>query len=176
MRYNLKAFLFFVLLTSSISCGKLNDLLTFTIHDESSFKVNAYIPVSLPFEFSIPAVTTNSTSEFESNDTKAEYVKDVKLKKLVLTITSPERKKFTFLKSIFIYINTDDSNEILLAWKENVSSETSSIELETTDENLDIYIKNSSYRLRTKTTVRETLTQDVDIKVDMDYEVTADVI
>ncbi len=171
----ISSLLIFVLIVN-FSCKKWDEMLTFSIHDETSFTVDAYIPISLPFEFNIPAVTTNSSTEFENNDTKAEYVKEVKLTQLKLTITNPADKKFSFLKNIYIYISADGASEILLAWKENISSETSTIELETTDENLDTYIKNSSYSLRTKTTVRETLTQDVDIKVDMEYEVTADVI
>ncbi len=156
----------------TISCKKL---LTFDISDSTTTTVDANIlPFQLPVELPTPDVTTNSENEFAQNDTKVELVKEIILKKLELTITSPSDKTFSFLKSIEIYISADGEDEMKLAWNDDVQSNAKSIELETTNSALDKYVKKDKYKLRTKVVTKETLTQSVDIKIDFTFQVTAD--
>jgi alanine dehydrogenase len=128
----------------------------------------------LPVEIPTPDITTNSDEEFSNNGTRSDLVKEVYLSNLVLSIKSPEDKTFSFLKSIHIYIRTNDSDEVELAYKDNVNSDAKFINLDLTHERLDKYIKADSYKLRTEVSTRETLTQDVTIVVDMSFKVTAD--
>ncbi|RLD53309.1 MAG: hypothetical protein DRI94_00240 [Bacteroidetes bacterium] len=156
----------------TISCKKL---LTFDISDSTTTTVDANIlPFQLPVELPTPDVTTNSENEFAQNDTKVELVKEIILKKLELTITSPSDKTFSFLKSIEIYISADGEDEMKLAWNDDVQSNAKNIELETTNSALDKYVKKDKYKLRTKVVTKETLTQSVDIKIDFTFQVTAD--
>ena len=156
----------------TVSCKKL---LTFDISDSTTTTIDANIlPFQLPVELPTPDVTTNSENEFAQNDTKVELVKEIILKKLVLTITSPNDKTFSFLKSIEIYISADGEDEMKLAWNDDVQSDAKSIELETTNSALDKYVKKDKYKLRTKVVTKETLTQSVDIKIDFTFQVTAD--
>lgn len=156
------------------SCDVVDDLLTFSISNEASIKINSTSPINLPSEIITPEVTTNSSSEFENNKTKASLVKDVKLRSLKLAISDPSDKTFTFLKSIHLYISTTESNEIELAYQDNISTTTNAIDLICTDKRLDEYIKADSYKIRTKVTLKETLTKDVTVKANMKFRVTAD--
>ncbi|WP_166925802.1 hypothetical protein [Flavobacterium poyangense] len=156
------------------SCNSVDDLLTFTISNETSIQIKSTSPINLPSEIITPDVTTNSSAEFSNNRTKASLVKDVKLKSLRLTITDPEGKTFTFLKSIHLYISTNDSDEIELAYQDNINATSNTIDLISTDARLDQYIKADKYKIRTKVTLKETLTKDVTVKADMKFRVTAD--
>lgn len=156
------------------SCNAVDDLLTFTISNNASIQIKSTSPINLPSEIVTPDVTTNSSAEFKNNNTKASLVKDVKLKSLKLTITDPEGKTFTFLKSIHLYISTTDSDEIELAYQDNINSTANTIDLISTDARLDSYIKADQYKIRTKVTLKETLTKDVTVKADMKFNVTAD--
>jgi len=156
------------------SCNAVDDLLTFTISNNASIKIQSTSPINLPSEIITPEVTTNSSSEFENNKTKASLVKDVKIRSLKLSITEPSDKTFTFLKSIHLYISTDNSEEIELAYADNINVSSNSIDLICTDKNLDKYIKADSYKIRTKVTLKETLTKDVTVKAEMKFKVTAD--
>ncbi|MFB9079712.1 hypothetical protein ACFFLS_07480 [Flavobacterium procerum] len=156
------------------SCDTVDDLLSFTISNNASIKIKSTSPINLPSEIITPEVTTNSSSEFENNKTKASLVKDVKIRSLKLLISDPSDKTFTFLKSIHIYISTTDSNEIELAYQENINSSSNEIDLICTDKRLDEYIKADSYKIRTQVTLKETLTKDVTVKADMKFRVTAD--
>lgn len=155
-------------------CSTLDDLLSFNISNSTSIKIQSTSPINLPSEIITPDVTTNSSAEFSNNKTKASLVKDVKIKSLQLTITDPSDKTFTFLKSVHLYISTTDSDEIELAYQDNINSTTKSIDLICTDARLDQYIKADKYKIRTKVTLKETLTKDVTVKADMKFRVTAD--
>jgi hypothetical protein len=157
-----------------VSCSEVDKLLTFSISDQTTFKVNSGLPFNSPFEVATPDVTTNSTSEFSINNTNVDLIKDVKLDELKLSITSPADKTFSFLKSVHMYISTTADDEIELAFLDNISSTTNTINLTCTTQKLDKYIKASSYKIRTSVTTKETLTQETTIKADMEFKVTAD--
>jgi len=156
------------------SCDAIEDLLSFTISNETSIKIKSTSPINLPTEVLTPDVTTNSSSEFKNNKTEAGLVKDVKLKSLNLSITNPEGKNFTFLKSIHLYISTTQSDEIELAYLDDINSTTNRIQLLSSNAKLDKYIKSDKYKIRTQVTLKETLTKDVTVKADMKFGVTAD--
>ena len=169
-----KAFLL-ILFVGLIVIGSCDKLLTFNISDQTTITVDKVLtPVTLPFDIRTPNITTNSEQEFENNDTKIELVKEIILKDLSLTITSPTDKTFSFLKSIHIYMYTDTEEEIEIAWKDNISSDAELIDMQTSNSALDKYVKSSSYKLRTEVVTRETLNQDIDILIDMTFQVTAD--
>ena len=164
-------FLFSLFLTS---CDAIEDLLSFTISNEASIQIKSTSPINLPTEIITPDVTTNSSSEFKNNKTEAGLVKDVKLKSLKLSITNPDGKTFTFLKSIHLYISTTDSDEIELAYQDNINETTNMLDLISTNAKLDKYIKADKYKIRTQVTLKETLTKDVTVKAAMKFGVTAD--
>jgi hypothetical protein len=157
-----------------VSCSEVDKLLTFTISNQTTFKINSGLPINSPFEVATPDVTTNSTSEFKNNNTNVDLVKDVKLQELKLSITNPTDKTFSFLKSVHLYISTTADDEIELAYQDNINTATNTLNLTCTDQKLDKYIKASSYKIRTTVTTRETVTQDITVQADMKFKVTAD--
>jgi hypothetical protein len=164
---------FFILTLFLSSCNIIDDLLTFSIDNQTTFKIASGFPLGTAFSVVTPEVTTNSSATFENNNTKADLVKDVKLTSLKLTITNPTDKSFSFLKSVTLYISTDANDEIELAYLEDINATTNSIDLIPSQAKLDKYIKASSYKIRTKATIKETLAQDITIKADMKFKVTA---
>ena len=164
-----------ILLIGTIFTFSCKKLLTFDISDSTTTTVNGNVlPFQPPFDVPTPDITTNSENEFAQNNTNVDLVKEIILKQLSLTVTSPENKTFSFLKSIEIYISADGEDETKLAWKDNIDSNAKSLDLETTNAALDKYVKKDKYKLRTKVVTKETLNEDVDIKIDFTFQVTAD--
>lgn len=157
----------------TISCSELDKLLTFTISNQTTFNINSSFPVNFPTEVVTPEVTTNSSAEFKNNNTSVDLVKDVQLKELALTITNPANKTFSFIKSIHMYISTTADDEIELGYQDNINATSNIISLICTTQKLDKYIKASSYKIRTKVTIKETLTQDITVNANMKFNVTA---
>ena len=156
------------------SCDKVDDILTFDVTDQSSFTIEAATGINLPFYVPTPDISTSSETEFANNDTKADLVKEILLKELRLSITSPAGEDFSFLNDIEVYISADGVNEILLASKKDIDENSSVIVLTTTTSKLDDYVKKDKYTLRTDVTTDEYLMHDIDVQVDMTYQVTAD--
>jgi hypothetical protein len=162
------------LLLVSFSCKEVDKLLTFTISHSTIFRVEKTFPVSVPLQIATPDITTDSEESFSSHDTRADLVKDIKLDRLDLTAVNPAGRNFNFLKSVKVFMSTTSTNELLIASNEDVPADVTIVELTPTTQKLDDYIKASSYKLRTEIVTREAVTQDVDIRVSMDFKVTAD--
>lgn len=168
------AFVALLLLTIFSGCKKL--AVNFAINHQTAFRVESSSPLNLPFETSTPDVTTNSSQQFENNNTTPNLIKEIKLEELKLTITNPGNKTFSFLKSVQIFISTNGSDEIELAIIDNILSTSQTISLNCTTLNLDKYVKASSYKLLTRIVTKETLTQAVDIRTDLKFKVKASVL
>lgn len=169
-------FLFVAAALFVASCKELKELLSFEIKHSQTF--------TMPAQFVLPgadlpgspvAVTTNSEESFKNNNTRAELVKDVTLSKLVLTIQDPANEDFGFLKDVEIFIDADGAGEVRLAYLNDIPANAGkTLELTSTNAKLDKYIKAPSFSIRTRATVDEAVTQDVTIKTDMTFKVTAD--
>ena len=164
------------MLVSSLSvlgCKKLNELLTFDINSSENITIPASTLISVPIISPVP-VTVNSQESFENNNTKANLVKDVILKKLTLTITNPATENFNFLKSIELSIGTDDDDKIPLASLNNIPVNVSAIELISSNSKLDKYIKASSYTIYTQVKLRSNVTKELTVRANSRFIVTAD--
>ena len=60
------------------------------------------------------------------------------------------------------------------AYLDNINSTSNTLDLICTDARLDQYIKADKYKIRTKVTLKETLSKDVTVKAEMKFRVTAD--
>lgn len=158
----------------AVSCDVIDNLLTFSIDNQTTVTIPSGFPVNTALDLVTPDIPSNSSTVFENNNTNAELVKDVKLKEMKLTVTNPANKSFSFLKSIHIYISTTDTDEIELAFSDNINSASSTLNLTCTTAKLDKYVKAPSFKLRTKAITKETITQDVSVKADIKFQVTAD--
>ena len=161
------------LILVALSCKKIDDILTFTISNQSSFTIPATSAFNLPINIPMPDNTTNSSEEFANNNTDANHVKNIYLRNLQLMITSPANQNFNFVKSIHLYISTDSSNEIELAYLDNIPQNVNVITLIPTAAALDTYIKASTYNLRSQVVTNQGTTQDVTIEADSKFQVTA---
>lgn len=155
------------------SCEKIDQLLTFEISTSENIKIPASGLINTPVISPVP-VTMSSQETFKNNNTSAELVKEVTLSKLTLTVIDPAAENFDFLKSIKIYIGTDQSDKVLLASLDNVPTGVSTIELISNNARLDKYIKASSYTLYTEVALRSNVSQEVTIRADSKFKVTAD--
>jgi len=172
---NMKKVLFFsVCLFVFISgCKKLQELLTFEISNTENITIPASALLNVPIISPVP-VTMNSQQSFDNNNTKANLVKDVSLTKLTLTITDPASENFNFLKSIRLSIGTDQYDKVPLAFLDNIPMGVSTIDLISNNSKLDKYIKASGYTLYTEVTLRSNVANELNVRADSKFKVTAD--
>lgn len=165
--------LLFTVIFAGIMTGCNKAGINFSLSNQADFRVESSSPINLPFEMGTPEVTTNSSQEFQNNNTAANLIKEVKLEELKLTIMSPSGKTFSFLKSVQIFISTNSNDEIELASLDNIASSSQTISLNTSTQNLDKYVKSNNYKLRTRVVTKETVTQAIDIRANIKFRIKA---
>ncbi len=167
----------FIFLGFIQGCKKLDKLTEFDIVYHTEITINSGIPVDLPFDIPTPPIETNSEEEFDNNNTHKDLIEEIYLKKMQLTITEPANGTFDFLNSIEIYIVADGLPEKKVAWKNPVpSSVGNTLELETTGDDLQEYIKKDSFRLKTKVVTDQILAQDYHIDIVSVFHVNAKIL
>lgn len=171
----MKKTLFFLplLVLALFSCEKIARLLTFDIDHSETIRIPASGLINTPVISPVP-VNMRTQESFQNNNTSAHLVKDVALSKLTLTITDPAAQNFDFLKSIRIYIGAEGSDRVLLASHDNIPTGVSVLNLVPSGEKLDAYIKAESYTLYTEVALRSNVAQEISVKADSRFTVTAD--
>jgi hypothetical protein len=172
-----KLWLLLPLLVLSLgSCKKILDLLTFQISDSTSFQIPATGLVAGTL-LTLPGITVPSSSSdtFKANNTSADYVQDVTLDKLSLTVTDPAGQNFDFLKSVSIYIASDanGTNKTLLASLNPVPTGQTTINLTPSGNKLDVYLKGGSYTLFTTVEQAQAVRQTTTLRADSRFNVKA---
>ena len=166
--------LFFILQTA---CEKINQLTVFDLEYNTQITIQSVVGINLPFNLASPNITTNSESSFEINDTRKDLIEEVILKELKLFISVPEDGDFSFLESIEIYISSEGLEEKLIAWNESVDSEAGNIiELDTSNDDLQEYIKNDQIALRVKVVTDKLLLTDYTIDINSVFRIDAKIL
>jgi hypothetical protein len=167
----ISTFLFF---TACNLQEKIDEITTFKINNSASFTVPSSSGINLPIDIGTPDVNSSSQQSFENNNTRADLVENVSLSELTLTITNPNDRTFSFIKSLEIYISNDTEGSTLLAEYQDVPEDIGNeLVMETTGANLDEYLKEDSYDLKFEVVTRESVNSDTDIRSDMVFEVRA---
>jgi hypothetical protein len=94
------------------------------------------------------AVETKSKQFIEENNTSAEYLKHVKLKKFVASVAKPDGKNFEFMDTIRIYLSAPGLPEILAAHKYGIPKGLKEVSLDCDTTNLKEYILKDSVFFR----------------------------
>jgi hypothetical protein len=174
---------FFLLITGLLlftSCNlreKIEDITTFKINNSTEFSIPSSSIVNVPIDIGTPDINTSSKQTFENNNTRADLVENVNLNELKLSITNPNDRTFSFLKSLNIYISNDTEGKTLIAENQDIPENVgSTLDLETTGTDLSEYIKEDTYSLEFEAVTRETTNSKTDIKAEMIFEVRAKIL
>lgn len=172
------AFAFIALLALGVGCKKIAGLLSFTVSDSTSMTIPASATVAGTV-LNAPGAPVQSTAQntYQNNNTSAQYVQNVTLDQLTLTTTNPSTQTFDFLQSVSLYIATDasGSDKVLLASLSSIPKGQTSISLNPAGNQLDKYLKASSYTLITQAQIAQPLPQNTTIRADSRFNVHANV-
>lgn len=166
-----------VVITSTMSCKEVNKLTQFNIDYSNEITIPATLGIDLPIDVWTPNIPTNSTSTFESNNTHKDLIQQIILKKMNLTITSPEASTWDFLKKIEIYISADGLEKKKIAWLDDIpQTGVQSIDLSVSSEDLKEYIKKDEFKLETKTVTRQLVSHDTKVNISSTFFVDAKIL
>lgn len=150
-----------VLFTLVFGCNEINKLTQFEIKYDEEVVIPSATGIDLPFNIVTPDIATNSESKFSVNDTRKDLIQSIYLQSMSLNLTEPADGDFGFLKSIALYIKADGLDEIKVAWLDELPTEPGEmLELETSNADLQEYIKKDSFSLKATTVTDELITSD----------------
>ncbi len=154
-----------LLLVVVTNCKKVDKFTQFNLDYTETFVIPSSTGTNLPLNFFSPDIETNSTTEFEVNDTRKDLIEEIKLTRLDLTLKNPSSGNFDFLKSAEIYIAADGLSEAKVAYIDNIPNNSAkSISLTTTNADLQQYIKKDKFELKLKVVTDQILTSDHEIE------------
>ena len=159
------------------SCNQIDNLTKFTMDYDSSMTIPSSTGVNLPFVLNTPQMESNSESEFESNNTHKDLIEDIRLRKLKLTLTSPDNEDFSFLESIKIFIVADGLQELEIAFNEEVAATAGKVlDLQTMDVDIKDYIKKDKFSLKVQAVTDEVIAADHHIDIHSEFFVDAKIL
>lgn len=162
-----------VILFIASSCDTLDKFTQFNLNFTQKITIEASTPVNFPFNFPTPPISSNSENVFKTNNTNKNLVEEITLTKLQLKIISPNEEDFSLLKSIEVYISSDELEDVKIAWLNTVPENESIITLEVSDKDLKDFIFADSFSLKVKTVTDEVNTRDYEIEIKSTFKVNA---
>ncbi len=164
-----------ILLTFAFSFSSCKKKITqFHMDYDSTVIVSSSVGALIPISVLSPEIISNSSVEFENNDTKSDRINSIFLKELTLTITSPDSETFSFLNSLEIYISSTNQTEKKVAFKNNIPETVGdTIFCDLVDLDLQTFIKDEQFKIRLVSVTDETIPNDVYINVYTDFLVDA---
>jgi hypothetical protein len=176
MKKNLFLILIFGIVILS-SCKKNSLDANFNVNDSENFQIPPNSVLSLPPILTPPFATSTWQGDFSNNNTDKNHIKQLKLKKLILTITNPSGKTFGFIKSIDIYIEANNLPDTKIAYIDNNSTNSGSvINMNCVDVDISSYAKADNFTLKIISTPQQSNTDYVDVRADMTFNVIASVL
>lgn len=156
------------------SCEKPEIPISFNFDIKDNFTIPAVSVAGLPVNLPALPVSNNTSEEFSKNGVSTDRIQEIKLEHFKLTITDPKEVSFRFLKSIKIYIKRDGMNEVLMAWKDDISDDvTHVLDLDVSKDNLSSYLTGDNFEIRIDATTDETTSQDYSVEYDIRSRVKA---
>ena len=169
-----------------IECKTLDKLTQFNMGYETSVTIpgieNSFIPegteipdVSVSGEF--PDIATNLSDFLEENNTSPDLIEKVTLTDAVFTITLPEDKDFSSIRSLDIYLKADGLDDVLVAWADSIPDDVGNeLILETSDADLQDYLLKDTMAFKVETVIHKMVTSDYEIELNSNFLVDAKIL
>ncbi|PCJ66528.1 MAG: hypothetical protein COA58_07045 [Bacteroidetes bacterium] len=159
-----------------VACEQDGISISFNVDYTTEFTIDANSVTStggIPVDINTPSVSTSGSTVYGDNNTNIDKIESAKLKTLSISITAPNDEDFSFISEVKLYVTGQGLSEELVASKSNIDGTATSIDLDVQDVELADHIKAGEFSTRVSVTTNETITDDVEMKADMQFKITA---
>ncbi len=172
------AFFIFLFAVAAGSCTKPEDFIV--MEKQLSYENDITLPGSgldipvagIPLTVSLPYTTpTDYQTRFEAMGIGADAVDEVRLKKLLITVISPEGQTLDFVDSVSVYLSAPSLPEVQIATKAAVPDGVTSVALDLYAGNLRSYVLQDSLYVRAAMGGNSIPNRDVALRVATDFYV-----
>ncbi|RKS96034.1 hypothetical protein [Chryseobacterium defluvii] len=149
-----------------VSCGTVQSLVQNTFPYTANVLISTGVPANQ--EVSSTATATNVQTWFGGNNNA--QIKDVRISDAKVSVVSPSGGNLSALKSIKVYISSGGTGEKLVASRNDISTTSSSVNLDLNDTGyLDNVVKSNGLTVRTVYELRNQTTSDMNLKIALNF-------
>lgn len=149
-----------------VSCGTVQSLVQNTFPYTANVLVSTGVPADK--EVSSTATASNVQTWFGGNNNAK--IKDVRLADAKISVVSPAGGNLSALKSVKVYISSTGTGERLVASRTNISSNSSSLNLDLDNNGfLDEVVKSNGVTVRTVYELKNQSSSDMNLKVALNF-------
>lgn len=149
-----------------VSCGTVQSVIQNTFPYTANVLVSTGVPANK--EVSSTATATNVQTWFGGNNNA--QIKDVRISDAKISVVSPAGGNLSALKSIKVYISSTGTNERLVASRSDISTNSSSLNLDLNNTGfLDEVVKSTGVTVRTVYELKNQTTSDMNLKVALNF-------
>lgn len=149
-----------------VSCGTVQSLVQNTFPYTANVMISTGVPANQ--EVSSTATATNVQTWFGGNNNA--QIKDVRISDAKVSVVSPSGGNLSALKSIKVYISSSGTGEKLVASRTDISTTSSSVNLDLNDTGyLDNIVKSNGLTVRTVYELRNQTTSDMNLRVALNF-------
>lgn len=149
-----------------VSCGTVQSLVQNTFPYTANVLVSTGVPADK--EVSSTATASNVQTWFGGNNNAK--IKDVRISDAKVSVVSPSGGNLSAFKSIKVYVSSNGTGEKLVASRSNISTDSSSLNLDLNDTGfLDEVVKSSGLTVRTVYELKNQTSSDMNLKIAMNF-------
>lgn len=149
-----------------VSCGTVQSIVQNTFPYTANVLVSTGVPANK--EVSSTATASNVQTWFGGNNNAK--IKDVRISDAKISVVSPSGGNLGDFKSIKVYVSSSGTGEKLVASRSDISTTSSSINLDLNDTGyLDEVVKSSGLTVRTVYELKNQTSSDMNIKVALNF-------
>jgi hypothetical protein len=149
-----------------VSCGTVQSLVQNTFPYTANVLISTGVPANK--EVSSTATATNVQTWFGGNNNAK--IKDVRISDAKISVVTPSGGNLSDFKTVKIYVSSSGTGEKLVASRSDISTSSSSLNLDLNDTGfLDEVVKSSGLTVRTVYELKNQTSSDMNIKVALNF-------
>lgn len=149
-----------------VSCGTVQSLVQNTFPYTANVLVSTGVPADK--EVSSTSTATNVQTWFGGNNNAK--IKDVRISDAKISVVSPSGGNLSAVKSVKVYVSSSGTQEKLVASRSNITTDSSSLNLDLNDIGyLDEVVKSSGLTVRTVYELKNQTTSDMNLKIALNF-------
>ncbi|NML70248.1 hypothetical protein HHL23_10610 [Chryseobacterium sp. RP-3-3] len=149
-----------------VSCGTVQSLVQNTFPYTANVLVSTGVPADK--EVSSTSTATNVQTWFGGNNNAK--IRDVRISDAKISVVSPSGGNLSAVKSVKVYVSSGGTGEKLVASRSNITTDSSSLNLDLNDTGyLDEVVKSSGLTVRTVYELKNQTTSDMNLKIALNF-------
>ncbi|KMQ66023.1 hypothetical protein ACM46_00175 [Chryseobacterium angstadtii] len=149
-----------------VSCGTVQSLVQNTFPYTANVLVSTGVPADK--EVSSTSTATNVQTWFGGNNNAK--IKDVRISDAKISVVSPSGGNLSAIKSVKVYVSSSGTGEKLVASRSNITTDSSSLNLDLNDTGyLDEIVKSSGLTVRTVYELKNQTSSDMNLKIALNF-------